>query len=65
MLHAAADGARICERQFLVKFDPLQELVGSMPAGITLRRNSKLEGQLDHSDTSFIYSFVCALISVQ
>ena len=49
---AAMPGARICERQFLVKH----------PLITSGRRNKDLELRLQDSDSAFIYSFVCVTL---
>lgn len=56
ILRTAAPGARVCERQFLVKRDiPLR----FMPF---LERDPKLEEELNRLDTSIFYSFIIARI---
>jgi S-adenosylmethionine-diacylglycerol 3-amino-3-carboxypropyl transferase len=49
---AAAQGARLCERQFLVPRDPIR-----LP-GLALQRDTALEQALAHSDNSVVYDFV-------
>ena len=63
LLQHCAHGARVCERQFLVKLDPVvmaQE--ASVDLGVQICRDAALEARLAHQDTSFIYTFVCATL---
>lgn len=53
VLNAARDGARICERQFLVKRDP------AIITENILKRKVFLEKNLQNNDSALIYSFVC------
>lgn len=54
VLRTAAAGARVCERQFLVK--------RALPAGVQpyVRRESSLENELEKTDDSIFFSFVVA-----
>ncbi len=54
VLRTAVAGARVCERQFLVK--------RALPAGVQpfVRRESKLENELEKTDDSIFFSFVVA-----
>jgi S-adenosylmethionine-diacylglycerol 3-amino-3-carboxypropyl transferase len=54
VLRTATVGARICERQFLVK--------KNLPAGVQphVRRESRLENELEETDDSIFFSFVVA-----
>jgi S-adenosylmethionine-diacylglycerol 3-amino-3-carboxypropyl transferase len=56
ILRSASSGARICERQFLVKRD----LPPSIARHVT--RDAGLEAQLLRSDTSIFYTFVIACV---
>lgn len=56
ILKAGKTGARICERQFLVKFDPGEEIKSK------ILRDKSIETRLLLADDSFIYTFVCATI---
>lgn len=53
---AANNGARVCERFFLVNYQP------ENIEGVTIERNKQLEDKLLNDDHSFIYSFNCATI---
>lgn len=53
---AAKDKARVCERFFLVNYQP------EGIEGVNIIRNKALELQLLQNDHSFIYSFNCATI---
>lgn len=52
--HAAADNARVCERQFLVPRDPL-----ALP-GLGFNRDHSLEARLRKQDTSVVYDLIVA-----
>jgi S-adenosylmethionine-diacylglycerol 3-amino-3-carboxypropyl transferase len=54
MIDVAEPGARICERQFLVK--------RGIPASLAVRctRDRALESQLAERDSSLFYTFICA-----
>ncbi|BCE03136.1 DUF3419 family protein [Marinicellulosiphila megalodicopiae] len=52
----AKKGARICERFFLVNYQP------EKIEGVNIKRNVELEQKLLDQDHSFIYSFNCAKI---
>ncbi|NRA47139.1 MAG: DUF3419 family protein [Oligoflexales bacterium] len=56
VIKASQDGARACERQFLVKYDP-RELFP-----LRLHRDVDIEEKLMEQDDTFIYSFVCATV---
>ena len=56
VINASVDGAKACERQFLVKYDP-KELFP-----MRLSRNQQMEGNLFEKDDTFIYSFICATV---
>jgi hypothetical protein len=56
ILRTASEGARVCERQFLVKRNP--------PAVVTpvLMRDESIEKELSEADNSIFYSFVVGTI---
>ncbi len=56
VLSTAAPGARVCERQFLVKRD--------LPGGVrgSVHRESDLENEIEETDNSVFFSFVVAEI---
>lgn len=56
IIHAARDGARVCERFFLVRYAP-HELFPD-----ALERDAALEEALARDDHTYIYSFNCARI---
>ena len=56
IMFAAKNGARVCERFFLVNYQP--ENID----GVTIEKNKYLEDKLLNEDHSFIYSFNCATI---
>jgi len=56
IMRGAKDGARVCERFFLVNYSP--ENID----GINITRDKALESELFNNDHSFIYSFNCATI---
>jgi len=56
VLHSAKPQARVCERQFLVHYDPQALFPGR------LTRDPVLESDLESSDRSFLYKFVCARV---
>ena len=56
VVRTASEGARVCERQFLVKRNP--------PTAVTpfLMRDETIENELDRADNSIFYSFVVGTI---
>ncbi|MFK7827524.1 MAG: DUF3419 family protein [Oligoflexales bacterium] len=56
VINASKEGAKACERQFLVKYDPRQIFP------MRLKRDTDSEENLFKKDDTFIYSFVCATI---
>ena len=56
LLHAAAPGARVCERFFLVRYEPHTLFPGA------IERDGELERQLQEDDHTYIYSFNCATV---
>jgi S-adenosylmethionine-diacylglycerol 3-amino-3-carboxypropyl transferase len=56
LLATASDGARICERQFLVKREPPSDIEAH------IRRDRSLEEDLARTDDSIFYTFVVAQV---
>jgi len=59
ILRSAAPGARVCERQFLVKRAPVLD-----PPDV-LRRDPEIEATLTHEDQSIFYTFVVGHLNGQ
>lgn len=57
IIEAAEPGARVCERQFLVKRSPPHEVAGA------LQRNTALEAALAREDRSLVYTFIVGRIT--
>lgn len=57
IIHSAKTAAKVCERFFLVNYDPSQLFPG------LLTRDPQMEAELVQQDYSFIYSFNCTKIN--
>jgi S-adenosylmethionine-diacylglycerol 3-amino-3-carboxypropyl transferase len=57
VIGAGKDGARVCERFFMVHYEPEELFPG------VIVRNPELEHRLQQQDHTFIYSFNCATLN--